>query len=305
MNATSESFASFILSELHIDVARNASDDFNLFHDKRRWQQIERNPFGGPIALGFQLIQFIEHQCNRYRADTNEDQIINDNRLGFSNYQFNFINAVRPNQTVSIQIKPTKHKLDIENPKISNRVVLKADNSISLMGFKSHSQRPLFGEAKDFTAVLNDKPLYDRNFIEGTQYFYKRKFSTNSDAKNFLVSGGVEQSDYFDDIANINQYSETYCSSLLSCALLEKAKSEGANFIKNPMIYTQQKISVHSHNLSMLRSAQPIHYIVDNPIKDQTTQHVSYRCWALNQNHQLLVQAELSLAPLLTILSKN
>ena len=172
------------------------------------------------------------------------------------------------------------------------------------MGFKSHSKHPLFGESVDFVAALSDRTMNDRMPIEETPWFYKRKFSTNSDAKNFLISGGVEQSDYFDDLANINNYSETYCCGLLSCALLERAKTEGLNFLKNPMVYTQQKMSVHTGNLSLLRSAQPMHYIVDTPVENPETQHVNYRCWALNQDYELLVQAELSLAPLLAILPK-
>ena len=44
-------------SALHIDVARFATDDFNPFHDRNKWQRIEGNPFGGTIALGFQLIE--------------------------------------------------------------------------------------------------------------------------------------------------------------------------------------------------------------------------------------------------------
>jgi hypothetical protein len=48
--------------QIHIDVARNATDDFNPFHDKNRWQNITDNPFVGPIALGFQLECLIENQ---------------------------------------------------------------------------------------------------------------------------------------------------------------------------------------------------------------------------------------------------
>ena len=44
-----------VFSQAHIDVARNSTDDFNPFHDPLRWQRIEGNPFGSPIALGFQL----------------------------------------------------------------------------------------------------------------------------------------------------------------------------------------------------------------------------------------------------------
>ena len=44
-----------LFNQLHIDVARNATDDFNLFHDSKKWQYIKNNPFNGTIVLGFQL----------------------------------------------------------------------------------------------------------------------------------------------------------------------------------------------------------------------------------------------------------
>ncbi len=40
-------------SQIHIDVACNATDDFNLIHDSQRWSRIVNNPFQGPIILGF------------------------------------------------------------------------------------------------------------------------------------------------------------------------------------------------------------------------------------------------------------
>ena len=49
-------------NQLHIDVARNATDDFNLFHDSKKWQYIKNNPFNGTIVLGFQLESLIEHK---------------------------------------------------------------------------------------------------------------------------------------------------------------------------------------------------------------------------------------------------
>ncbi|MCK5477562.1 MAG: hypothetical protein KAI44_01465, partial [Methylococcales bacterium] len=59
--------AAFILDQIHIEVARNASDDFNLFHDKHKWLQINHNPFKGPIVLGYQLNTLIEYQMRLYR----------------------------------------------------------------------------------------------------------------------------------------------------------------------------------------------------------------------------------------------
>lgn len=53
------------VSPMHIEAARNATDDFNLFHNKNRWHKIKENPFQGPVALGFQLGYFVEGQVNR------------------------------------------------------------------------------------------------------------------------------------------------------------------------------------------------------------------------------------------------
>ena len=89
---------SFTFEQIHIEVARNATDDFNLFHDKHKWLEITHNPFKGPIVLGFQLNTLIEYQLRLYRETLHEDQIITDKQLRFSNYQINFVNALRPRQ---------------------------------------------------------------------------------------------------------------------------------------------------------------------------------------------------------------
>ena len=52
-----------LMSQIHIDIARNSTDDFNLFHNKDRWHWVRGNPFEGPIALGFPLGCVIEKLC--------------------------------------------------------------------------------------------------------------------------------------------------------------------------------------------------------------------------------------------------
>ena len=66
------------LSQIHIEAARNSTDDFNLFHDKNRWNWVENNPFDGPIALGFQLGCFIEDCVKNFRKDSTDDTDQND-----------------------------------------------------------------------------------------------------------------------------------------------------------------------------------------------------------------------------------
>ena len=67
-------------------------------------------------------------------------------------------------------------------------------------------------------------------------YFYKRKYTTNSNAKNFLTGSHVEQSNYFDEVNDKILFPETYCTSLISCALLERGKANGLDFKLNPMV---------------------------------------------------------------------
>ena len=45
----------YCYQQIHIDAARNATDDFNPFHDQKKWNRIHGNPFGMPIVLGFQV----------------------------------------------------------------------------------------------------------------------------------------------------------------------------------------------------------------------------------------------------------
>ena len=86
----------FIMSQMHIDAARNSTDDFNLFHDKNRWHKIADNPFNGPVALGFQLGCFVEDQFGQMAtppsAATPSD--INQAELRFSQYELTFAGSV-------------------------------------------------------------------------------------------------------------------------------------------------------------------------------------------------------------------
>ena len=115
--------ATLCFQPIHIDVARNATDDFNPFHDKHRWQRVVGNPFSGPIALGFQLECLIENQLRLYRAQNKEHSRIAAEKLGFSNYEFKFVNGVLPGQAVDILIKDSHYKTG-DNPTLGNRVSL-------------------------------------------------------------------------------------------------------------------------------------------------------------------------------------
>jgi hypothetical protein len=70
----------YSVSELHLDVARNSTDDFNLFHDKNKWQQDDKNPFSGPIFPGFQLEMLIEGAMRSHR-EHHENSLIGSENL--------------------------------------------------------------------------------------------------------------------------------------------------------------------------------------------------------------------------------
>ncbi|MDD1612187.1 MAG: hypothetical protein LUQ57_03505, partial [Methylococcaceae bacterium] len=251
----------FIFDQIHIEVARNASDDFNLFHDKHKWLQITHNPFKGPIVLGFQLNTLIEYQMRLYREANHEDKVIAENRLRFSNYQMTFINAVRPRMPVYLEIKKTLINT-IPTLTLTNRITMKSDGKTVLLGFKKETPLPLFlAETKlDNLPDLNEIP--DRTIIPGTDYFLKRKYMNNGSVKNFLSGSLAEQSDYFDELTHVAHYPEIFPCSLASGALLEKAQLENHDFKLNPMVYTSHEISVDRVYLSYLKNNDSLHILV-------------------------------------------
>lgn len=304
-----QSAAKFSLDLVHIDVARNATDDFNLFHDKKQWQQIIGNPFGGPIALGFQLECFIEDYIKQYRLQNDELEILKQHQLKFSNYSFNFAGVARPKDKLTAIIKKSRISSD-EKTVLSNRVVIKNEQGIVLIGFKSESNVPLFANEQGFSPTLITEDIFDRTTVDETEYFYKRKYSTNSNAKNFLTGSHVEQSNYFDEVNDKILFPETYCTSLISCALLERGKAYHLDFKRNPMVYTSHKISVHRENIVKLRSDQQLHILVGPPINnsvsgnEETSALVTHYCFGLNQDKDILFQGEIELAPLSYILQQ-
>ena len=295
--SASDSPATF--QQIHIEVARNATDDFNPFHDKNRWQNIHRNPFGAPIVLGFQLESLIEYRLKLHRIAHDEQQLIDEHKLRFSNYQFNFAGAVTCGQDVSVDVRDSRLKTG-DNTTLSNRVSIKADGKLALVGYKRESQTPLFLPDTDLTRLGNLTKAADRNVLPGQPIFLKRKFMTNSNAKNFLTGSLAEQADYFDELADRVHYPEIFPCSLISCALLEKALSEAHDFERNPMVYTSHKISIDTHYLAQLRSNDALHLLVQR-LEPHTTEH-HYDCLGVVGNDRLLFQAQIVLIPLEAIL---
>jgi hypothetical protein len=288
-----------MFQQIHIEVARNATDDFNPFHDKNKWQHIQDNPFGGAIVLGFQLESLVEYHTRLHRQQHDEQQLLDQHGLRFSNYQFTFANAVKCGQEISVEIKKSQLK-EGDNTTLSNRVSLKADGKLALLGFKRESQQPLFLPDADLSGLGDISRAPDRDFLPGQSCFLKRKFMTNSNAKNFLSGSLVEQADYFDELEDRVAYPEIFPAALLSCALLEKALKEQHDFLRNPMVYTSHKICVDRTLVASLRSNDRLDLLVEQA-QDPGPEH-HYQCYGVIGGRHLLFRALISLTPLEAIL---
>lgn len=298
----------FIFDQIHIEVARNASDDFNLFHDKHKWLQISHNPFKGPIVLGYQLNTLIEYQMRLYREAHHENHIISENNLRFSNYQITFVNALKPKTPFQLEIKKTLIKT-IPHLTLGNRISIKAKGKTILLGFKKETQTPLFLKDTQFNKLPNLNVIPDRTMIPGTNYFLKRKFLHNGNVKNFLSGSLAEQSDYFDELAHIANYPEIFPCSLASGALLEKAQLENHDFKRNPMVYTSHEISVDRQFLKKLKNDDKLYILVkqhpessSNTLNQTNIMLRTYDCFGLLHNHEVLFRVRMNLVPLEEIL---
>ena len=298
----------FTFEQIHIEVARNASDDFNLFHDKHKWLQITHNPFKGPIVLGFQLNTLIEYQLRLYREAHHEDRVIAENKLRFSNYQITFVNAVRPRIPVYLDIKKTLINT-IPTLTLTNRITMKSDGRTVLLGYKKETPSPLFLADTQLDTLPDLTEIPDRTAVPGTEYFLKRKYMNNGSVKNFLSGSLAEQSDYFDELSDVAHYPEIFPCSLTSGALLEKAQLENHDFKLNPMVYTSHEISIDRHCLSSLRSNDRLHILVkqlpeslDNTLNRSNVRLRTYHCFGILETSEVLFRAKMNLVPLEEIL---
>ena len=298
----------FMFDQIHIEVARNASDDFNLFHDKHKWLQITHNPFKGPIVLGYQLNTLIEYQMRLYREANHEDKVIAENGLRFSNYQITFVNAVRPREPVYLEIKKTLINT-IPNLTLGNRIAMKADGKTVLLGFKKETQTPLFLADTKLENLPDLNEIPDLTHVPNTPYFLKRKYLNNGSVKNFLSGSLAEQSDYFDELTHVAHYPEIFPCSLTSGALMEKAQLEHHDFKRNPMVYTSHEISVDRHFVSQLKNNDKLHILVEqlpesnnNTLNHTNIQLRTYHCYGLLENNDVLFRITMNLVPLEEIL---
>jgi hypothetical protein len=255
-------------------------------------------------VLGFQLNTLIEHQMSLYREAQHEDDIIEENQLRFSNYQITFVNALRPRQEFSLEIKKTLITT-IPELSLSNRVAIKSQGKTLLLGHKKETKTPLFLADTDLSTLPDLNEIADKTVVPGTEFFLKRKWMTNGNVKNFLSGSLAEQSDYFDELAHIAHYPEVFPCSLTSGALLEKAQLENHDFKRNPMVYTSHDFSVDRVHLRQVKNNDKLHILVKQlpESKTNTLNHTSillrtYECYGVLENRAILFRIKLNLVPL-------
>jgi hypothetical protein len=292
-----------IFTQLHIDVARNSTDDFNLFHDSKNWNKIKDNPFLGPITLGFQLESLIEGKMANFRRQADEQALIEEHGLNFSNYQFSFANAIKADQFVEVEVKASQFKNQSE-PVLSNRIMVKSNAKLALMGYKKESSQPLYLAEANFSDLGDLRLHADRSFLT-SGHFLKRKFMTTSNAKNFLCGSLRDQTEFFDELQDKVGFPEMFPCALLSSALLEKALKSHHDFENNPMVYTSHKISVDKQQLTQLKSNDALHILIkpaensaEHDFGEQFSTALDYECYGLVNDNACLFRALISLAPL-------
>jgi len=299
-------------NQLHIDLARTATSDFNLFHDSDKWLKINHNPFKGPIVLGFQLVSLIEHEILLYRKLHNENNLISESKLRFSNYQFSFVNAVKPEQVISVNIKESHINGD-SGTVLSNKINIKTDETLALLGYKKESQLPLFLPDPDVPEfdTLKNHPDCSYLYHNGNAFFLKRKYIRIDHAKNFLMGSLSSQLDSFDDLQDTPPtFPEIFPCSLISCALLEKAIVDRHDFEQNPMVYLTHKISVDRLNLARLKSNDELYILIKQipsesdkkGLKGSIDALYDYECYGIMKDNAILYRALISLATLEKIL---
>ncbi|WP_293750457.1 hypothetical protein [uncultured Paraglaciecola sp.] len=302
----------FIISQMHIEAARNSTDDFNLFHDKNRWHHIQSNPFEGPIALGFQLGCFVEDQMNRstknYASHLESKELPSEDSelLNFSQYELSFAGSVKPGDTIELVVRDGRFSEISGVQCFTNRIALKANGKTVLLGYKRYSTQHLVKGVvplPELSEVINGK---DRSFIGTERYFLKRKYMIVGNAKNFLASAFAEQSEYIDEFADKVSFPEMYPLSLVSSALLERAKAEGHNLVEKPMIYVSHKLSIDRILLAGLKSNDALNILVSSPHStgNQNSENVTQVCTCVLSNQQVIFHAEIQLVPLSALLNR-
>lgn len=276
----------------HIDVARFASDDFNPFHDKHKWQRIAGNPFGGPIALGFQLGAWLLEAVREARRQAGVDDT-----QRYSTLNIRYVDAVRAGDMLSVAVKPAL--ADAGGDALSSRFVMKRNGRTAVIGSLRSTNGPPASLPDELAFALLLDSLPDRSVVPGGRWFLKRKFMLTSNAKNFLSAAGIDAFRYFDELDDRVRFPELYPASLLSSALLERGLHHRHDFIARPMVYSHHQITTDRDVLDRLRSNDRVNLIVSE--ENDADARLVHQCHAYTARGERLFHAEIGLVTLASL----
>jgi hypothetical protein len=299
----------YCYQQIHIDAARNSTDDFNPFHEPRKQALIRGNPYPDSIVMGFQLECLIEYLISQHRDAHGENRFLSTADLGFSNYQLTFAGALLPGEPFDIDLRPSQRKTDPAC--LSNRIAVRKEDGFVLMGYKRETTDPLFVPRADFSGLADLGRAPDRAYLPATRYFMKRKFLNTGNAKNFIAGSLADQGYYFDELNDRIHFPDMFPCSLTSCALLEKAMNERHDFMANPVVYSAHNFTVDRKLARKLRSNDVLHILVEGPLPITSEKGLGgsrlaqqlYRCFGLVYGHCILYRAEIYMVPLEVIVA--
>ena len=298
----------YVFQQIHLDVARNATDDFNPFHDPHRWHHIRHNPYGGPIILGFQLAGLADYLIEVQRQSESDDP---SQEAVYINYEFRYAGPLRPGEPFTADVRSTIRKAT-GAPGALNRVILRKQNGQPiLLGSRSDTTQPSF---------LGDWPPAESESIEEIddcaclprrRPFLKQKYLNTSNGKNFLLGSLIDQYFYFDELSERVQFPPMFTASLISCALLEEARAEGYDFEGQPLVYVSHRITVDRRVQQALRSNDRLDLLVSDAPRDSGAKGLQPRidqqirhCLGIVAKRGLLFRAQVNLASLQAILAR-
>jgi len=193
---------------------------------------------------------------------------------------------------------------------LSNRVMVKQDGKLALLGLRRDACEAL--TLPQGSPLLPEGLIHrpDRSFLTEEGFFLKRKFLMTSNGKNFCAGCFMPQHHYFDELAEKVCFPPAFTLSLVSCALLERARAAGHDFEAEPYVYTSHAFSLDRRVQKQLRSNDRLHLLVGPPrgasIGDaRSYKAIQHTCYGILNDDQLLFRGLVGLAGLQDILTAN
>ncbi len=284
-----------VFSQLHVEMARNATGDFNPFHDPFRWRRVRHNRFGAPIVLGFQL-EMLLLQTALDGLGVEPASLGKELPGEYASFRFTFADVVKVGEKVVAEARFSRSESGVRS-----RLILRKGGRPAVSGRMNCGQERPAALQLDFRPPPELFDLPDGARLAGGRHFLKHRLLQMSDAKNFLAGSLVPSARYFDELEGKARFPALFPLALISSALLEKAAAEGYDFLEKPLVYTSHRFDMDLFLLREARDGTPLHLLVEETghrSGGRDRNHSSYRCLGLFSGGRPLFAAEIRLASL-------